>query len=227
MLIGYPLLSQGQMGTWNVLSFKTSFNEKWGAFAEGQIRSLKFYENFHYHELKGGVTYSLDKNFTFAVATGKYDTYLSGGDFVTPKSSDEVRLFEQLTMSQVLTRVKFEHRYRAEQRFTKVGYKNRFRYRFQAVMPINRKKVEPKSWFLNTSGEIFFTDTPQYFERLRSFAGVGYQFTTTHTLMVGYMHQFDYRLVDEIGKNFLYVNFLFNLHWNSQHSKETIPGKVD
>ncbi|MEQ1586648.1 MAG: DUF2490 domain-containing protein, partial [Cyclobacteriaceae bacterium] len=106
-------------------------------------------------------------------------------------------------------------------------YKNRFRYRLQLVMPINRKKVEPKSWFLNTSGEIFFRDTPQYFERLRAFAGAGYQFTTTHTLMVGYMHQFDYQLVDETGKNFLYVSFLFDLHRHRQRGNETIPSNVD
>jgi len=225
-LLGYSFLAQAQLGTWNVLSFKTSFNEKWGAFAEGQVRSLKFYDDFHYHEFKGGVTYAFDKNFSFAVASGKYDTYQSGGDFVTPKASDEIRLFEQITMSQVLTRVKFEHRYRAEQRFTKDGYKNRFRYRLQTVIPINRNKVEPRSWFINASGEIFFRNTPQYFERLRTFAGAGYQFTATHTLLLGYMHQFDYQLVDETGADFLYVSFLFDLHRNKHH-KETVPGNID
>ncbi len=225
MLLG-STQGQAQLGTWNVLSVKTSFNEKWGAFAEGQLRSLKFYNDFHYHEFKGGISYALDKNFSFAVATGKYDTYQSGGDFVTPKTSDEIRLFEQMIMSQTLTRVKFEHRYRAEQRFTKYGYRNRFRYRFQMVIPINRNKVEPKSWFINTSGEIFFRNTPQYFERLRAFAGTGYQFTSTHTLMIGYMHQFDYRLVDETGADFLYVSFLFGLHRNKHH-KESVPGNID
>jgi hypothetical protein len=220
-------MAQGQLGSWNVLSLKATFNNKWGAFAEGQVRSLKFYDDFHYHEFKGGITYALDKNFSFAVATGKYDTYQSGGDFVTPKTSDEIRLFEQLTMSQVLTRVKFEHRYRAEQRFTKEGYKNRFRYRFQMVLPLNRNKVEPKSWFINTSGEIFFTDTPQYFERLRVFAGTGYQISSAHTLLIGYMHQFDYELVDETGKDFFYISFLFDLHGKRHQGKEVIPGNVD
>jgi len=227
LLVGPPFLAQAQLGTWNVLSLKTSFNEKWGAFAEGQVRSLKFYDDFHYYEIKGGVIYALDKNFTFAVATGKYDTYQSGGDFVTPKTSDEIRLFEQMTMSQLLTRIKFEHRYRAEQRFTKDGYKNRFRYRLQLAMPINQNKIGPKSWFLNASGEIFFRDTPQYFERLRAFAGTGYQFTTSHTLMLGYMHQFDYQLVDETGADFLYVSFLFDLHSKRQRYKETVPGIID
>ncbi len=225
--LAFSYHAHAQLGTWNVLSFKTSFHERWGAFAEGQIRSLKFYNDFHYHEFKGGVTYAFDKNFSFAVATGKYDTYQSGGDFVTPKTSDEIRLFEQLTMSQNVTRVKFEHRYRAEQRFTKDGYRNRFRYRFQTVIPINRNKVEPKSWFINTSGEIFFRNTPQYFERLRAFAGAGYQFTTTHTLMLGYMHQFDYQLVDETGADFLYISFLFDLHPKKYRYKETIPGNID
>lgn len=226
-LFGLPLMAQGQLGSWNVLSLKATFNNKWGAFAEGQVRSLKFYDDFHYHEFKGGITYALDKNFSLAVATGKYDTYQSGGNFVTPKTSDEIRLFEQLTMSQVLTRVKFEHRYRAEQRFTKDGFRNRFRYRMQTVIPINSNKVEPKSWFINLSGEIFFRDTPQYFERLRSFAGAGYQLTSTHTLMLGYMHQFDYQLVDETGKDFFYISFLFDLHSKRQQGKEVIPGNVD
>jgi hypothetical protein len=226
-LLGNSFLAQAQLGTWNVLSFKTSFNEKWGAFAEGQVRSLKFYDDFHYHEFKGGVLYALDKNFSFAVAAGKYDTYQSGGNFVTPKTSDEIRLFEQLTMSQLLTRLKFEHRYRAEQRFTRDGYRNRFRYRLQMVIPINRNNVVPKTWFINTSGEIFFRDTPQYFERLRAFAGAGYQFTATHTLMLGYMHQFDYQVTDETGADFFYISFLFELYPKRNRSKEYAPSSID
>lgn len=117
--LAYNLLfAQGGLGSWNILSAKASVSDKWGFFLEGQVRSLQFYNNFHYHELKGGVSYALDKNFSFAVAAGKYDTYQEGGDFVTPKTSDEIRLFEQMSMSQYLHRIKFEHRYRAEQRLT-------------------------------------------------------------------------------------------------------------
>lgn len=220
------LFAQGGLGSWNILSAKASVSDKWGVFLEGQVRSLLFYNNFHYHELKGGVSYALDKNFSFAVAAGKYDTYQEGGDFVTPKTSDEIRLFEQMSMSQYLHRIKFEHRYRAEQRFTKNGYRNRFRYRMQAIVPLNRLKIEPKVWYVTGSGEVFFTDTPAYFERIRTYVGLGYQLSKSWGVQAGYLHQFDYKLVDETGKDFLQVSLLWDVQLHKKE-QEKIPSHVD
>lgn len=220
------LFAQGGLGSWNILSAKASVSDNWGVFLEGQVRSLLFYNNFHYHELKGGVSYALDKNFSFAVAAGKYDTYQEGGDFVTPKTSDEIRLFEQMSMSQYLHRIKFEHRYRAEQRFTKNGYRNRFRYRMQAIVPLNRLKIEPKVWYVTGSGEVFFTDTPAYFERIRTYVGLGYQLSKSWGVQAGYLHQFDYKLVDETGKDFLQVSLLWDVKLHKKE-QEKIPSHVD
>lgn len=228
IVVLYPLLAtaQSDLGSWNILSAKASVSDKWGVFLEGQVRSLLFYNNFHYHELKGGVSYALDKNFSFAVAAGKYDTYQEGGDFVTPKTSDEIRLFEQMSMSQYLHRIKFEHRYRAEQRFTKNGYRNRFRYRMQAIVPLNRLKIEPKVWYVTGSGEVFFTDTPAYFERIRTYVGLGYQLSKSWGVQAGYLHQFDYKLVDETGKDFLQVSLLWDVKLHKKE-QEKIPSHVD
>jgi hypothetical protein len=220
------LFAQGGLGSWNILSAKASVSDKWGVFLEGQVRSLLFYNNFHYHELKGGVSYALDKNFSFAVAAGKCDTYQEGGDFVTPKTSDEIRLFEQMSMSQYLHRIKFEHRYRAEQRLTKNGYRNRFRYRMQAIVPLNGLKIRPKVWYVTGSGEVFFTDTPAYFERIRTYVGLGYQLSKSWGLQAGYLHQFDYKLVDETGKDFLQVSLLWDVQLHKKE-QEKIPSHVD
>ena len=35
------------LGTWNILNLKYNLNEKYSFFGEGQLRSLKFYDNFH------------------------------------------------------------------------------------------------------------------------------------------------------------------------------------
>jgi len=220
------LFAQGGLGSWNILSAKASVSDKWGVFLEGQVRSLLFYNNFHYHELKGGVSYALDKNFSFAVAAGKYDTYQEGGDILTPKASDEVRLFEQMSMSQYLHRIKFEHRYRAEQRFTKNGYRNRFRYRMQAIVPLNGLKIRPKVWYVTGSGEVFFTDTPAYFERIRTYVGLGYQLSKSWGVQAGYLHQFDYKLVDETGKDFLQVSLLWDVKLHKKE-QEKIPSHED
>lgn len=226
LLINMVAQAQSDLGSWNIFSAKASITEKWGVFLEGQVRSLKLYRNFHYHEFKGGVNYAIDKNFSLAVAGGKYDTYQAGGDFVTPRASDEFRLFEQLTMSQYLQHIKFEHRYRVEQRFTQNGYRNRFRYRLQAVVPLKASKVTAKTFYLSTSGEVFFTDTPAYFERLRFYLGAGYQFTSSFGMQAGFLHQFDYRLVDETGTDFFQISFLWDIKWHNKE-QERVPTHVD
>ena len=45
------------MGSWNILNVKYSLDEKWNLFGEAQVRSLKFYDDFHYYEYKGGVEF--------------------------------------------------------------------------------------------------------------------------------------------------------------------------
>lgn len=215
------------LGSWNILNASIKVNDKWAVFAEGQIRSLKFYQDFHYYEVKGGIQYNLDKNFSVAVAGGSYNTYSPGGSFEDPKLSDEERLWEQLTMKQYYQRVKFEHRYRAEQRWTQTGFRHRFRYRINAVIPLGKQRqVVPGVWYLNFSNEIFFTNQAPYFERNRFFMGVGRKMTESLTLQTGYMQQFDYRLVDEIGRNFFQISFLFDLRWK-ENSTEKLPSHVD
>ena len=44
------------LGTWNVLNIKADIGERWSVFVEPQLRSLRWYDHFHYYEIKGGVT---------------------------------------------------------------------------------------------------------------------------------------------------------------------------
>lgn len=39
---------------------KYSHIEKWSGFAEAQLRSLKFYEHYHYYEYKFAINYQFD-----------------------------------------------------------------------------------------------------------------------------------------------------------------------
>jgi len=209
-------------GSWNIISANITLSEKWSALAEGQLRSLKFYDDFHYYEIKGGGLYNLGKNFTVALAGGYYNTYRPGGNFVEPKQSEEIRLWEQVVMKQALGRVAFEHRYRAEQRFTNNGYRNRFRYRLSCVVPI----FKSEKWYLNVSNEVFFTNRQTYFERNRFFIGVGKRINPTITIQTGYLNQFDYNLVDEVGSDFFQIMVQFNLKWKEQISNK-LPNLID
>jgi hypothetical protein len=84
-----------KLGSWNIINFKYNIDKKWSIFVEGQVRSLKFYDNFHYHELKAGINFKPLSNFQLTLAAGDYDTYREGGDFVKPKNNDEFRLWSQ------------------------------------------------------------------------------------------------------------------------------------
>jgi len=217
---------QNQLGSWNIINVKLIVNNKWSMFLEPQIRSLSFYNQFHYYEIKGGATYNLNSNFALTAGLGSYNTYSEGGNFKTPIQQKEVRTFVQLVMKQRLEVIKFEHRYRAEQRFTNNGYRNRFRYRLNTVVPINNRKIVPKTFYASVWNEIFFTNLPPYFERNRFFIGGGYEVNEQVSFQSGYVHQFDYRINDEKGRNFFQISVLLNFNLKKD-KQEFIPSVSD
>ncbi len=53
------------LGSWNIINVKSDINKRWSVFAEAQLRSLKFYDHFHYHEYKAGLNFKAQPNVTF------------------------------------------------------------------------------------------------------------------------------------------------------------------
>lgn len=194
------------LGSWNILNIKYNVNNKWSLFAEGQIRSLLFYDNFHYYEYKGGFTYKLYNNLSFTLAAGSYQTYREGGDFRLPKNNDEFRLWPQIVLSQTVGKLKIEQRYRAELRYTSNGYRTRFRYRFGAAYPLG------KAFQIGASNELFFTNKEPYFERNRLAFSLNYKLSSNSTVLIGYLHQFDYKINDETGRDFLQIGYFLELN---------------
>jgi hypothetical protein len=88
------------LGSWNILNLKYNHTDKLSFFAEGQLRSLKFYSNFHYYEYKGGINCKVHKNVKLSLGAGSYQTYKEGGDFILPKNNDEFRLWPQIIFFQ-------------------------------------------------------------------------------------------------------------------------------
>lgn len=226
IVIFFSQTAFAQTGSWNILNAKLTLNEKWNLFGELQLRSLKFYDDFHYYEVKGGASYSISKASSISAGFGNFDTYSPGGNFKSPMANDEWRSWIQYSIRQYEKRLKLEHRYRAEQRWNRNGFRNRFRYRLNTVYPLNAPKVEPGTYYLTASNEIFFTNKAPYFERNRVFIGAGYEFSHLFTLQAGYVNQFDYRINDETGKNFFQLSFLFELWWNKK-TGEKVPGSMN
>ena len=56
----YTYAQKFDLGSWNIVNLKYNLSNKWSAFGETQVRSLKFYNHFHYYEYKGGVNYKTE-----------------------------------------------------------------------------------------------------------------------------------------------------------------------
>jgi hypothetical protein len=209
--------SQSDLGSWNILNFNLKLNSKWNVFMETQLRSLSFYDQFHYYEYKTGATYKIKNSVSITTGVGSYNTYSEGGNFENPIQNKEIRSWFQLNMKNDLDFVILEHRYRAEQRFTSNGYRNRFRYRLGAIVPINNKQVVPKTFYVSAWNEIFFTDNEPYFERNRMFVGLGYEFSKQLAVQTGYIHQFDYKINDETGRDFLNIALLYTFDLSNKN----------
>ena len=207
------------LGSWNILNLKYNVNDKWSVFGEAQLRSLKFYNNFHYYEYKGGVNYKVHKNATLSLGAGSYQTYKEGGNFVLPKNNDELRVWPQIIIFQSLGKLKIEQRYRAELRFTSNGYRNRFRYRLGLSYPFGKEKNNYKPFQISASNELFFTDKEPYFERNRMLVSFNYKPSKSTTLQVGYLHQFDYKINDETGRDFLQIGYFIEIFRKQSSNK--------
>ena len=204
------------LGSWNILNIKYNQNEKWSFFGEAQLRSLKFYNNFHYYEYKGGINLKIHKNVKLTLGAGSYQTYNGGGNFVLPKNNNEFRLWPQAVLFQSLGNFKIEQRYRSELRFTSNGYRNRFRYRLGVSYPFGKEHDNYKPFQISASNELFFTNTEPYFERNRMLVTLNYKPSKATTLQIGYLHQFDYKINDESGRDFLQLGYFIEIFKKSE-----------
>lgn len=222
-----PITSFCRTGTWNIVYLKVNTSKKWSFFGEAQLRSLKAYTHFHYYEFKTGVSFSLKKNLSLTSGLGNYNTYAEGGNFKRPMVNKEFRTWLQLSTKQNYGRLTIENRYRAEQRWTSQGYRNRLRYRVNAMVPLNNQTIKKGTIYSMLWDEIFFTDRVPYFERNRWFVGIGYEINQSIAIQTGYLHQFDYKLNDETGRDFLQLSILFVITATKKKEEPNLPNTID
>lgn len=212
------------LGSWNIFNIRYALSDKLSFFGEAQLRSLRFYDHFHYYEYKGGANLKINKGLQVSLGMGSYQTYREGGNFVVPKNNNEFRLWPQVVLSQQVLGVKIEQRYRAEMRWTSNGYRNRFRYRLGTFYPFGKERHGYRPYQLSASNELFFTDREPYFERNRLQFAFNYKPSRNTTLQIGYLHQFDYRINDEIGRDFLVLGYYIELFKRAGVRKVADPG---
>ena len=230
-------------GTWFIGTVQLPGGEqKWGGFAEVQARGNAVFQQFFYRELKGGVSYDLSQHFTFTLAGGQYATY-DYRDLSTGPLNSEKRLWQQLVVNQHLSRLKFEHRYRIEQRwFTyrdgSTPFRSRIRYRLNMFVPLNRPTITAKTAFLSLFDELFLNPKGPTFERNRVFAGVGYQLDQHWIVQAGWVNQTNYSSASfekgrftpqsATGKNNILLSLTYRLsHGKKNRSSNKLPSQAD
>jgi hypothetical protein len=212
VLITHCSIAQNQdLGTWNIFNVKYNHTNAWSVFAEAQLRSIQLYNQFHYYEYKGGINFKANDHLKFTLGAGSYQTFREGGDFLLPKNNNEFRIWPQIILFQSIGKIKIEQRYRAEMRFTSNGYRNRFRYRIGVSHAFGKEKSDFKPFQVSVSNELFFTDNEPYFERNRILLAFNYKPSKETVLQIGYLHQFDYKINDETGRDFLLIGFYIDL----------------
>ncbi|SHI89352.1 Protein of unknown function [Hymenobacter daecheongensis DSM 21074] len=185
-------------GSWLIgtVQLPGTSERRWGGFAEAQVRTNRVLRQYFYHELKAGLSYDLDKNFTVLLGGGRYATSdyraLDAGPL-----NVERRLWQQLVLSQYMSRLRVEHRYRVEQRWFRhrpdsSSFRGRLRYRLNAFLPLNHPTISNNTVFLSVYDELFINPTGPLLERNRLYVGVGYQFNARLTLQTGWLHQANY-----------------------------------
>lgn len=204
------------LGTWQFLNLKYSHDKNWSFFGESQLRSLKLYNDFHYYEIKGGLNYKKAENYMLTLGVGTYQTYSEGGNFTYPKNNNEIRIWPQIVLQQTVGFIKIEQRYRTELRFTSSGYRNRFRYRFGISYLFGENKNDFKPFQINVSNELFLTNKEPFFERNRFVIALNYKTSKSTTFQLGYVNQFDYKINDETGRDFLQVGYFVELFRNKR-----------
>ncbi len=223
LLISTGLFSQAnKIAGWYSLNTKLHLNENWIMYVEGQIRSQQLNNNFYYHDLKAGVIFNPSDKLGLQLGSGDFNTYSSDGNFKSPVQT-EFRLWEQIQLYSKINVVKFDHRYRVEQRFFSSGFKSRFRYRLNAIIPLTKQQAINKTINVIVNDEIFLTPVNQVFEKNRWYAGLGYNTNKHFGLQIGWTDDFDLKNDrTTTRKNYIQTALLFDIY-KLQHPKRTHP----
>ncbi len=185
--------NSSELGNWTMFFSQTRFHSKWSLHAELQFRSYDVVPNTEQVLLRTGINYHLNPSVVLTGGYGHISGYKNDGEVFKSVSIEENRIWEQLLLKHNSGIFFFEHRYRYEQRWLRMGnstnYKNRMRYLVRATIPLGKKEVSAKTLFLSFYDEIFLNLNGLSVDRNRAYGAVGYQFSSAFSLQAGYLLQ--------------------------------------
>ncbi|HMO62835.1 MAG TPA: DUF2490 domain-containing protein [Ferruginibacter sp.] len=204
-------ISRSWIGYFN----QTRFSNKWGIWAEAQLRTKEdFVEGLSQGLVRAGLTYYISDAAKLTAGYAYVNDFPASGH--RNISVPEHRPWQQLQWHTKYGHKRMMQWFRLEQRF-KRRVKNddelsedyvftwRARYNFWYDIPLSKKGIVANSWsvILNDEVHINFGKNivHNYFDQNRLFVGFKYQFTENTNLQFGYMYLFQQLSVPNSYRN--------------------------
>ncbi len=206
--------AQQQTGNWIMYFGTNEINEKISIHSEVQHRNYTISPtNIEQLLLRTGLNYHLNPKASATIGYAHIGNHLYESERKSPEI-EEHRIWEQFLTTNNIGRVKFEHRYRFEQRFIESDFKMRFRYRLMLFYPLNRPLIEKGSFYIGIYDELFINDKSNFFDRNRLYAGLGYQYDSNIHFQLGILRQ----EVQSAAKTFLQFGMIYNTDLSKKKS---------
>ncbi|GMN06173.1 hypothetical protein MTsPCn5_15620 [Croceitalea sp. MTPC5] len=190
---------ENQLGAWYMYFFSTTFKESnWGVQGDIQYRDWRGLGDREQLLLRSGLTYTpkgSDVKFTLGfanVTTGQFGTEVDN-----PVS--ENRIYQEALFSNtLLNRLLLTHRFRYEQRWVEAqDFRTRYRYNLFVNIPFKGTSLDKGTPYFAFYNEIFINGerqigngrTVQFFDRNRTYLGLGYAIKKNLRLQLGWMEQ--------------------------------------
>lgn len=198
--------SQEGTGNWLMYFGTNRVSDKFSVHTEIQYRNHTITpDNIEQLLLRAGLNYHFSNKAFVSAGYAYITSYVFESEQKSPEAKEH-RVWQQFILTNNIGRVKFEHRYRIEQRWVNQEYKNRFRYRLMLFIPLNKPIIEKGTLFLGLYDEIFINTKEPYFDRNRLYGALGYQFNKSTSIQAGMMNQ----QTTNYGKWYLQFAFVFN-----------------
>lgn len=213
---GINSFSQNQeTGNWLMYFGSNKISNKLSVHSEAQYRHYTVAPvNVEQLLLRAGLNYHFADNAFVTAGYGHISGYQFKSEQTAPETTEH-RVWQQFVLTNKISRIKFEHRYRLEQRWVNDSYRARFRYRLMLFVPINKTKIEKGALFLGVYDEVFINNKTTFFDRNRLYGALGYQLNLSTSFQLGVMHQ----EVNSFGKWHLQFALVFNPDFRKRRSR--------
>lgn len=190
---------EDQLGAWYMYFYSANFKESnWGIQGDFQYRDWRGLGDREQLLLRSGVTYTpKDAGVKLTLGFANITTGQFGTDIDNPVSENRVYQ-EALISNTILKRILLTHRFRYEQRWVEdQDFRTRYRYNLFINVPFNNTKLVKNTYYFAFYNEIFLNGqrdigdgrSVQYFDRNRTYLGLGYTINNKLRVQLGWMEQ--------------------------------------